>query len=69
MNVAWNCKHILCMEVAYINCLTSSLDIYADKTSVPDFGILSAYLSVGRKPYYNNGLFLNESIDLTSTGL
>ena len=57
------------MEVAHINCFVSSSDIYIDKTLVPDFGALSAYPSIGGKSYYNGGLFLNESIDLTSTGL
>ena len=57
------------IEVAYTNCLASSSDIYIDKTPVPDSGALSAYLSIGKKPYYNNGLFLNKSIDLTSIGL
>ena len=57
------------MEVAYTNCLINSLDIYTDKTPVLDFGALFAHLSIGEKPYYNNGLSLNKSIDLTSTGL
>jgi len=57
------------MEVAYTNCLTSSLNIFIDMTPVPSSGVPFAYLSAGRKPYYNSGLFLNESIDLTSTGL
>ena len=69
MNVAWNYKHTLCTEVVYTNCLVSSLDIYADKTPVPDFGALSTYPSINKKPYYNGGLSLNESIDLTTTGL
>ena len=69
MNVAWNYKRILRIEVACINCLASSLDIYINKTPVPDSGALSAHPSVGKKPYYNSGLFLNESIDLTSIGL
>ena len=69
MNVVWNCKYTLRMEVAYTNCLVSSSDIYTDKTLVPDFGALFAHLFIGKKPYYNSGLFLNKSIDLTSTGL
>ena len=36
---------------------------------VPNSGTLSSYLSADRKPYYNSGLFLNKSIDLTSIGL
>ena len=57
------------MEAAYTNYFTGSLDIYAGKTLVSDFGALFAYLSIDRKPYYNGGLFLNESIDLTGIGL
>ena len=69
MNVIWNYKHTLCIEVAHTNHFAGSLDIYVDKTPVLDFGVLFAHLSVGKKLYYNSGLFLNESIDLTSTGL
>ena len=69
MNVTWNCKRILCIEVVCINCLASSSDIYIGKTPVPDSSALFAYLSTDGKPYYNGGLFLNESIDLTSIGL
>jgi len=57
------------MEVAYTNCLTSSLNISIGKTLVPSSGVLFTYLSTGKKPYYNSGLFLNRSIDLTSTNL
>ena len=57
------------MEVAYTNYLTSSLDIYIDKTLVPDFGAPFAYLFVDGRPYYSGGLSLNRSIDLTSIGL
>jgi len=69
MNVVWNYKRILYIEVTHTNCLAGSLNIYADKTPVPDFGALSVYLSIGGKLYYNGSLSLNESIDLTSTGL
>ena len=62
-------KHILCIETAYINCLAGSSDTYAGKTPVPDSGTLFAHPSIGEKPYYNNGLSLNGSIDLTSIGL
>jgi len=57
------------MEVARTNCLTSSLNIFADITLVPSSGVPFTYLSIDGKPYYNSGLSLNESIDLTSTGL
>ena len=69
INVAWNCKHTLHIKVAYTNYFVNSLDIYTDKTPVTDFGDLSAHPSINKKPYYNSSLFLNESIDLTSTGL
>jgi hypothetical protein len=62
-------KRTLYTEVAYTNCLISSLNIFIGKTLVPGSGVPFAYLSVGGKPYYNSGLFLNRSIDLTSIGL
>ena len=67
--IALNYKYILCMEVAYTNYLTGSLNIYTGKTLVFNFSAPSSYLSVDGKPYYNNSLFLNKSIDLTSIGL
>ena len=57
------------IEVAHTNCLANNSDIYINKTPVPDFSALSAYLSINKKLYYNGSLFLNESIDLTSIGL
>jgi hypothetical protein len=69
MNVAWNYKRILRTEVVYTNYFAGSSNIYADKIPVPDFSALFAYPSINEKPYYNGGLSLNESIDLTSTGL
>ena len=56
-------------EVAYTNYLISSSNISIGKTLVPSSSILFAHLSIGRKPYYNSGLSLNRSIDLTSIGL
>jgi hypothetical protein len=56
-------------EVAYTNYLTSSLDIFIDKTLVPSFSALFTYLSIDGKLYYNSSLSLDKSIDLTSTGL
>jgi len=53
-------------EVAYTNCLASSLNTFIDKTPVPSSGALFTYPSIDRKPYYNSSLFLNRSIDLTS---
>jgi hypothetical protein len=56
-------------EVAYTNCLISSLNISIGKTPVPSSGVPFAHLSIGGKPYYNSGLSLNRSIDLTSISL
>ena len=69
INVAWSCKYTPHTEVAQINCLAGSSDTYTDKTPVPDFGASSTHLFINKKPYYNGGLSLNKSIDLTSTGL
>ena len=62
-------KHTPRIEVAYTNCLAGSLNIFIDKTPVPSFSALFTYPSIDRKPYYNSSLFLNKSIDLTSTSL
>jgi len=69
ISIALSYKRILCTEVARTNYLASSLSIYVGKTPVPSSGVLFAYPSVDGKPYYNGGLSLNKSIDLTSTGL
>jgi len=69
INTALSYKRTPRMEVAYTNCLASSLDIFIDKTLVPSFSALFAYPSIDRKLYYNSGLSLNKSIDLTSTSL
>ena len=57
------------MEIAYTNYLTGSLNIYIGKTPVPNSSAPSGHLSTDGKPYYNNSLSLNESINLTSIGL
>ena len=67
--IVLNYKCTLYIEVAYINYFASSLNISIGKTLVFNFSVLFTYLSVGGKPYYNSGLFLNGSIDLTSIGL
>jgi hypothetical protein len=67
--IALSYKRTLCTEVAYTNCLISSLNISIGKTLVPSSGVLFTYPSIGRKPYYNSSLSLNRSIDLTSIGL
>ena len=56
-------------EVARTNCLASSLNTFINITLVPSSSVPFTYLSIGGKPYYNSGLSLNKSIDLTSTGL
>ena len=56
-------------EVAYTNCLISSLNIPVGKILVPSSSVLFAHPSIGRKPYYSGSLSLNGSIDLTSIGL
>ena len=60
-----NYKRIPRIEVAYTSCLTSSLDIFIDKTLVPNSGVLFAYLFIDKRLYYNSSLSLNRSIDLT----
>jgi len=69
INIALSYKYILYIEVAHINCFASNLNIYINKTPVLSFNILFAYLSINKKLYYNNSLFLNESINLISIGL
>ena len=68
-HVALNYKHTLYIEVAHTNCLAGSLNIYTGKTLVFNFNTLSSHPSIDKKLYYNSGLFLNKSIDLTSIGL
>ena len=67
--IALSYKRILYTEVAYTNYLTSSLNISIGKTLVPSSSVLFTYPSIGRKLYYNSGLSLNRSIDLTNIGL
>jgi hypothetical protein len=69
INTASSYKRTPRTEVAHTNCLASSLDTFVDKTLVPSFSALFTYPSIDKKLYYNSGLSLNESIDLTSTGL
>ena len=69
INTTLSYKRTLYIEVAYTNCLTSSLNIFIDKTLVPSFSALFTYLSIDRKLYYNSSLSLNKSIDLISTSL
>jgi hypothetical protein len=69
MHIALSCKHTPRTEVAYTNCLISSLNTSIGKTLVPSSSVPFAYPSIGRKPYYNSSLSLNRSIDPTSIGL
>jgi len=69
INITLNYKCILYIEVIYTNYFTSNLNIYVGKTPVLDFGALFTYLFINKRLYYNSGLFLNESINLTNTSL
>ena len=68
-HVALSYRCTLYIKVAYTNYLTNSLNIYTGKTPVPNSGALFSHPSADRKLYYNNGLSLNKSIDLTSISL
>ena len=67
--IALSYRRTLYTEVVYTNCLAGSLNIYIGKTLVFNFSTLSSHPSADKKLYYNSGLFLNKSIDLTSIGL
>jgi hypothetical protein len=67
--ITLSCKRTPRTEVAHTNYLASSLNISIGKTLVSSSSILFTYLSIGRKLYYNSGLSLNRSIDLTSISL
>jgi hypothetical protein len=69
INTTSSYKRIPRTEVAYTNYLAGSLNTFIDKTLVPGFGALFTHPSIDRKLYYNSGLSLNKSIDLTSTSL
>jgi len=69
INIALSYKRTPYTEVAYTNYLTGSLNTFINKTPVPSSGVPFAYLSADKKLYYSDGLSLNKSIDLTSTGL
>jgi len=67
--IALNCKRTPYTEVARTSYLASSLNISIGKTLVPSSSVPFTHPSTGRKPYYNGGLSLNRSINLTSTNL
>ena len=69
MRITLNYKRTLYIEVAYTNYLAGSLNIFISITLVPSSGVPFTCLFIDRKLYYNSGLFLNKSIDLTSTSL
>ena len=69
INTTLSYKRTPRIEVAYTNYLTSSLNIFIDKTLVSSFSAPFTYPSIDRKLYYNSSLSLNKSIDLTSTNL
>jgi len=69
INTTLSYKRTLYIEVAHTNYLTSSLNIFVDKTLVPSSSVLFTYPFIDRKLYYNSSLSLNKSIDLTSTSL
>jgi hypothetical protein len=67
--ITLNYKRTPRTEVAYTNCLVSSLNISVGKTLVSSSSVPFAYPSIDRKPYYNSSLSLNRSIDPTSISL
>jgi len=69
INVALNYKYTLYIEVAYTNYFINSLNTFIDKTLVPSSSALFTHLFINKKPYYNGGLSLNKSINLTSISL
>ena len=69
INITLSYKYIPHIRVTYTNCLTSSLNIYIDKTLVPNFNTLFTYLFIDKRPYYSSSLSLNRSIDPTNISL
>ena len=69
INIALIYRRIPHTEVAYTNCLVSSLSTFVGKTLVPSSNVPFAYLSIDKKPYYSGSLSLNRSIDPTSISL
>ena len=69
MHIALNYKRTPYTEVARTSCLAGSLNTFIGKTLVPSSNVLFTYPFIDKKLYYNGGLSLNKSRDLTSTGL
>ena len=68
-NITLSYRRISHTEVAYINYLISSLNIFVGKTLVPSSNVPFTYPSTDKKPYYSGSLSLNRSIDPTSISL
>ena len=68
-NIALSYRRLPRTEVAYTNCLVSSLNIFIGKTLIPSSNIPFTYPSTDKKPYYSGGLSLNRSIVPTSISL
>jgi len=69
MHITLNYKRTLYIEVVYTNYLAGSLNTFISKTLIPSSSVPFTYLFIDGKLYYNGGLSLNKSTDLTSTGL
>ena len=69
ISTALSYKRIPRTKVARTNYLTSSLNIFVDKTLVLSSNVPFTYPSTDKKPYYNSSLSLNRSIDLISISL
>jgi len=69
ISIALSYKRILYIEITYTNCLINNLNTFASKTPVFNSSALFIYLSINKKLYYNSGLSLNKSINLTNIGL
>ena len=69
IHIALNCKRTLYTGVAYTSYFAGSLNIFIGKTPVFSSGVPFAHLSIGKKLYYNSGLFSNRNIDPTNISL
>ena len=69
MYITLNYKRTPHIEVARTSYLVSSLNTFIGKIPVPSSNILFTYPFINKRLYYNSGLSLNKSIDLTSTSL
>jgi len=69
INITLSYKYILYIEVTYTNYFINNLNTFINKTPVPSSSALFSYPFINKKLYYNNGLFLNKSINLTNISL